>query len=229
MDGMTSGLYFASTWIVPLVIAITLHEAAHGYVALRLGDDTALRAGRISLNPLRHVDLVGTLIIPGLLLFARAPFLFGYAKPVPVDFSRLRAPRRDMVWVAGAGPATNIALAAASSLLLHVVGLFPAPAAEWLARNLVNSMWINVLLAVFNLIPLPPLDGGRIAVGLLPDGIARPLSRLEPFGLVILIGALFLLPYLGRSLGMDINIFHWLIGVPSRFLMELIATLTGHG
>jgi Zn-dependent protease len=227
--GMKFDFYLASTWIVPLILAITLHEAAHGHAALRFGDDMALRARRVSLNPLRHIDLWGTIIIPGLLLFAQAPFLFGYAKPVPVDFGRLNNPRRDMVWVAGAGPATNIILAMVSALLLHGVGLFPAAAAEWVGRNLINSMWINVLLAVFNLIPLPPLDGGRIAVGLLPDAIAAPLSRLEPFGLFILIGAIFLLPYLGGQLGLDINIFHWLVGVPSRFLLELIATLTGHG
>lgn len=227
--GMKFDPYLASTWIVPLILAITLHEAAHGYAALRFGDDTALRARRVSLNPFRHVDLWGTIIIPGLLLFGGAPFLFGYAKPVPVDFRRLNKPRRDMVWVAGAGPATNIILAVVSGLLLHGVGLFPAVAGEWVARNLANSMWINVLLAIFNLIPLPPLDGGRIAVGLLPDAIAAPLSRLEPFGLFILIGAIFLLPYLGGQLGLDINIFHWLVGVPSRFLLELIATLTGHG
>lgn len=221
--------YVISTWVIPAILAITLHEAAHGYAALRFGDDTALQAGRISLNPIRHIDLWGTIIIPGLLIFAKAPFLFGYAKPVPVNFWRLNNPRRDMVWVAGAGPATNIVLAIASGLLLHAAILFPADAAQWIARNFANSMWINVLLAVFNLIPLPPLDGGRVAIGLLPDAIAVPLSKLEPYGLFILIGAIFLLPYLGRELGMDINIFHWLIGTPSRFLLELIATLTGHG
>ncbi len=225
---MKFDFYFASTWILPLILAITLHEAAHGYVALRFGDDTALRAGRVSLNPLKHVDLWGTIIIPGLLLFARAPFLFGYAKPVPVEFWRLGNPRRDMVWVAGAGPAANIVLAFLSGLLLHGAGLFPNETALWLMHNLLNSMWINVLLAIFNLIPLPPLDGGRIAVGLLPDVIAVPLSKLERFGLFILVGAIFLLPYLGSKLGLNINIFSWLVGTPARFLFELIATVTGH-
>jgi Zn-dependent protease len=229
MGDFGAGIYIASVWILPLVFAITLHEAAHGYVALRFGDDTALRAGRVTLNPLKHVDLWGTIIIPGLLIFARAPFLFGYAKPVPVDFGRLGNPRRDMIWVAGAGPAMNLVLAVISALLLHGAGLFPVEAANWVARNLANSLRINVLLAVFNLLPLPPLDGGRIAVGLLPDSLARPLSRVEPFGIFILIGAIFLLPYLGGMLGVDINIFHWLVGTPYRFLMELIATLTGHG
>ncbi len=229
MGDFGSGIYIASVWILPLVLAITLHEAAHGYVALRFGDDTALMAGRVTLNPLKHVDLWGTIIIPGLLIFARAPFLFGYAKPVPVDFGRLGNPRRDMIWVAGAGPAMNLFLAVISALLIHGVGLLPAPALGWVADNLINSLRINVLLAVFNLLPLPPLDGGRIAVGLLPDSLARPLSRVEPFGFFILIGALFLLPYLGGMLGVELNIFRWLVGVPSHFLLELIATLTGHG
>ncbi len=229
MGDIGSGIYIASVWILPLVFAITLHEAAHGYVALRFGDDTALMAGRVSLNPLKHVDLWGTIIIPGLLIFARAPFLFGYAKPVPVDFGRLGNPRRDMIWVAGAGPAMNLFLAVISALLIHGVGVLPAPALGWVADNLINSLRINVLLAVFNLLPLPPLDGGRIAVGLLPDSLARPLSRVEPFGIFILIGALFLLPYLGGALGVELNIFRWLVGVPSHFLLELIATLTGHG
>ncbi len=229
MGDFGSGIYIASVWILPLVLAITLHEAAHGYVALRFGDDTALMAGRVTLNPLKHVDLWGTIIIPGLLIFARAPFLFGYAKPVPVDFGRLGNPRRDMIWVAGAGPAMNLFLAVISALLIHGVGVLPAPALGWVADNLINSLRINVLLAVFNLLPLPPLDGGRIAVGLLPDSLARPLSRVEPFGFFILIGALFLLPYLGGMLGVELNIFRWLVGVPSHFLLELIATLTGHG
>ncbi|MEE8284921.1 MAG: site-2 protease family protein [Alphaproteobacteria bacterium] len=229
MGDFGSGIYIASVWILPLVFAITLHEAAHGYVALRFGDDTALMAGRVSLNPLKHVDLWGTIIIPGLLIFARAPLLFGYAKPVPVDFGRLGNPRRDMIWVAGAGPAMNLFLAVISALLIHGVGVLPAPALGWVADNLINSLRINVLLAVFNLLPLPPLDGGRIAVGLLPDSLARPLSRVEPFGIFILIGALFLLPYLGGKLGVELNIFRWLVGVPSHFLLELIATLTGHG
>lgn len=226
---MSSGLYIASTWVLPILFAITLHEAAHGFAALRFGDDTALRAGRVTLNPLRHVDLFGTIIIPALLLFARAPFLFGYAKPVPVDFYRLNDPRRDMVWVAAAGPGINIGLALVSALLLHLAYLLPAPSAQWIADNLGNSVQINVLLAVFNMLPLPPLDGGRVAVGLLPDSLAAPLARLEPYGLFILIGAIFLLPYVGSQLGININIFRWLIGVPHAFLVDLIATVTGHG
>lgn len=226
---MTSDLYLTSTWVIPLLLAITMHEAAHGYAALRFGDDTALRAGRISVNPLRHVDLFGTIIIPGLLLLARAPFLFGYAKPVPVDFYRLNNPRRDMVWVAAAGPGANIAIAIAAALALHIAVWLPGASGLWITDNINNLFQFNVLLAVFNMLPLPPLDGGRVAVGLLPDRFARPLARIEPYGLFILIGAIFLLPFIGRQLGVNINIFHWLVGVPFRFLVDLIATLTGHG
>lgn len=228
MSDLWAILHTASVWVIPVVLAITLHEAAHGYVALRFGDDTALRAGRVTLNPLKHIDRFGTIIIPALLLLVRSPFVFGYAKPVPVNFSRLRNPRRDMVWVAAAGPATNIALATASALLLHVSVLLPQPAAGWVDANLQRSVLINVVLAVFNMLPLPPLDGGRVAVGLLPDRLAYPLARLERWGFFIIIGALFILPLLGGRLGVNLNIFSWLIGGPVNFLIELIAALTGH-
>lgn len=219
-------VYTASTWIAPVLIAITLHEAAHGYVAWRLGDDTAKRLGRVTFNPLRHVDPYGTVIVPGLLL-AFSNFVFGWAKPVPVDFSRLERPRRDMVWVAAAGPAVNIALAMASAALMHLVPLLPVSVELWAFENLRNSMIVNLVLAVFNLLPLPPLDGGRIAVGLLPLPIARPLARMERFGLFVIIGVLFILPYAGREFGVDLNVFPWLIGEPVRFLMGVIAGLAG--
>ena len=219
-------VYTASTWIAPVLIAITLHEAAHGYVAWRLGDDTAKRLGRVTFNPLRHVDPYGTIVIPALLL-SFSNFVFGWAKPVPVDFSRLERPRRDMVWVAAAGPAVNIALAAASAALMHLVPLLPVTVELWVFENLRNSIVINLVLAVFNLLPLPPLDGGRIAVGLLPLPLARPLARMERFGLFVIIGVLFVLPYAGQEFGVDLNVFPWLIGEPVRFLMGVIAGLAG--
>lgn len=228
MDEVARIAVIASVWVIPVVLAITLHEAAHGFAALRFGDTTAQMAGRVSLNPLRHVDPFGTLLLPALLLLVKAPFLFGYAKPVPVDFSRLHRPRRDMVWVAAAGPATNLVLAIVSALLLHAVAFAPGWAARWLGENLNNSILINVVLAVFNMIPLPPLDGGRVAVGLLPDAIAYPLARLERYGLAILVAALFLLPFIGSRVGLDLDIFRWVVGVPAGALIELIATLTGH-
>src|SRR5437879_1843036 len=161
-------LYDLSVWVLPLIIAITFHEAAHGFVAHALGDNTAWQLGRVSFNPLRHIDPFGTLILPGLLLLSHSPFLFGYAKPVPVNFGKLNHPRLDMVWVALAGPATNIVLALAAAFAFHAMPLVPAGYAKWVADNLKNSLVINAVLAVFNMLPIPPLDGGRVAVGLLP-------------------------------------------------------------
>lgn len=226
MGGATA-IYSATIWIIPIILAITLHEAAHGYAALRFGDDTALRAGRVSLNPLRHVDPLGTILIPGLLLLSGAPFLFGYAKPVPVNFWRLNHPKRDMVWVAVAGPGMNIALAAISGALLHGVPFLPPFLSTWATDNLVNSIQINAVLAVFNMLPLPPLDGGRVAVGLLPRPLALPLARIERWGLGIVIGLLFILPWIGDKLGLDLNLVPWLLGRPVMYLIRLIATLTG--
>src|SRR3974390_1182762 len=142
-------IFIVSIWLLPILIAITFHEAAHGYVARFLGDETASRLGRVSLNPARHIDPFGTILLPAFLLLVRSPFLFGYAKPVPVNFAALRNPKRDMVWVALAGPAMNIALAVLAALLFHIVPYTPTIAAAWLAQNLANAIIINVVLAVF--------------------------------------------------------------------------------
>lgn len=216
-----------SVWLLPALIAITFHEASHGFVALRFGDDTALRAGRVSFNPFKHVDPFGTILLPGILLLTHSPFLFGYAKPVPVNFGRLRNPRQDMVWVAAAGPGINLALAFASALLVYVVPLLPEAATRWAIENLSNSIQINVVLAVFNMLPIPPLDGGRVAVGLLPNALAYPLARLERWGMFIILGGLFILPLIGGQLGVDLNIFSWLVGVPVDYLIGLILKVTG--
>ena len=221
-------IYAISTWAIPLIIAITLHEAAHAYVARLLGDDTASRLGRVSFNPLKHIDPFGTILLPGLLLLTRSPFLFGYAKPVPVNFRALRHPRRDMIWVAAAGPAMNLALATLAALGLHLIAFLPVEAEQWVAQNLQNALAMNVLLAIFNLIPLPPLDGGRIAVGVLPDALARPLARLERYGMVILIGVLFVLPMLGRQFGVDLNVVTRLVTRSTFAVVQMILRLTGN-
>jgi Zn-dependent protease len=218
----------ASTWVIPVIIAITFHEAAHGFVARLLGDDTAWRLGRVSFNPLKHIDPFGTILLPALLLLLRSPFLFGYAKPVPVSFKALRHPRRDMVWVALAGPGINLALATAAALAFHLVAYVPDPYSLWVALNLRNALVINVVLAVFNMLPLPPLDGGRVAVGLLPDFLAVPLARLEPVGILILITVLFLVPLLGAQLGVDLGIVSRVVTVVTGAIIDAIVGLTGN-
>ena len=182
-------------WAVPVVFAITLHEAAHGYVARMFGDRTAELQGRITLNPLKHIDPVGTILVPGALLLAARylggpPFIFGWAKPVPVKFGNLRNPKRDMLWVAVAGPLANLAMAILWALLLKAA--LPTGAAEtspWLEMAKIGIS-INLLLMALNLLPVPPLDGGRIAVSLLPMSAARAFARIEPYGLFIILGLL---------------------------------------
>lgn len=227
MGGVASMLYQASTWVLPVVFAVTFHEAAHGFVARLFGDDTAWRAGRVTFNPLNHIDRFGTIVLPALLILMRSPFLFGYAKPVPVNFGRLNHPRRDMVWVALAGPGTNVLLAIVSSLLFYGVDLMPPSPAEWLTANLVHSIQINAVLCVFNMLPLPPLDGGRVAVGLLPDALAFPLARIERYGMLILLLFLFVFPYVGEQTGHNLNILGWLIGAPAEALIRVVLVITG--
>jgi Zn-dependent protease len=213
---------------LPLIVAITFHEAAHGFVAHRLGDNTAWQLGRVSFNPLRHIDPFGTLIMPAMLLLAHSPFLFGYAKPVPVNFRALRNPRTDMVLVALAGPATNIALALVAAAAFHGVGLLPDNAAQWLADNLKNALVINVILAIFNMMPIPPLDGGRVAVGLLPKALALPLARLEPVGMLILIGLLILLPMAGSQFGLNLDVISAILRTATGYVIRAILFVTGN-
>ena len=225
---MNITLYSLSVWVLPLVIAITFHEAAHAFVAHRLGDKTAWELGRVSFNPIRHIDPFGTLVLPAMLLLSHSPFLFGYAKPVPVNFRALNNPRLDMVFVALAGPATNILLALVAALALHALPLAPANAAQWIFDNLKNALIINVVLAVFNMMPIPPLDGGRVAVGLLPRPLSAPLARLEPFGMLILIGILILLPLAGSQFGLNLNIISVLLRSATDFIIRLLLVITAN-
>ena len=215
---------------IPVIVAITFHEAAHGFVAWRLGDNTAHAMGRVTFNPLRHVDFFGTILLPAILLLARAPFLFGWAKPVPIDASKLRHPRRDMVLVAAAGPGSNLVLALVSGVLL---ALYTSQygsqdgQGDFAEKALSISVYINAILAVFNMLPLPPLDGGRVAVGLLPDKMAYALAGLERWGLFLVIGVLFLLPLVTAQLGHEINLFTWAILPIVDWIVDLVVALTG--
>jgi Zn-dependent protease len=220
--------YDLSVWVLPVLLAITFHEAAHGYVAHRLGDNTAWQLGRVSFNPLRHIDPFGTLILPAMLLFAHSPFLFGYAKPVPVNYRNLNNPRLDMVWVALAGPVTNILLALVAGLGFHALPWAPASSAQWIADNLKNALLINAVLAVFNMMPIPPLDGGRVAVGLLPRPLALPLARLEPFGMLILIALLILLPLAGSQFGLNLDVISAILRTLTGYVIQAVLLLTGN-
>ena len=221
-------LYEISIWAIPAVIAITFHEASHGYVAHVLGDDTAWRLGGVSFNPLVHIDPFGTVVLPVMLLLLHAPFLFGYAKPVPVNFRALRYPRMGTILVAAAGPGINLLLAAIAALAFHIVGYVPAPGAQWMAANLRNALILNVILAIFNLLPVPPLDGGRILVAVLPGTLANSLSRFEPYGLLILIGLLFVIPLLGAQLGINLDPLSRLIVTSTNAVIGVILRLTGN-
>lgn len=218
---MTNPFYVAATVIVPMVFAIVLHEIAHGWAARLLGDPTAYERGRLSLNPLRHVDPMGTLILPGMLKLLGLP-VFGWAKPVPVSYARLRNPKRDMAFVAAAGPLTNFVLAALSAvafgLLLRQLDpqAAPGPATMFVVDNLKNFIAINVFLGTFNLLPLPPFDGSRIVRGLAPAAGVRLLDRIEPIGIPLFMAVFIVLPWLFPGL----HIVDRVIGPPMEWMLS---------
>jgi Zn-dependent protease len=230
--------------VIPAILAITLHEAAHGYAALALGDDTARRAGRLSLNPLRHVDRFGTILLPGILLivqlvaFHRVLFLFGWAKPVPVSAWKFRDPRRGMAAVAVAGPAMNFFLAWIAALLMPAPTGPVAGGIDYLDASIAQHpvvgvflfyfMLTNLVLGLFNLLPIPPLDGGRIAVGLLPLELARRWARLERAGIVLVILVVFLLPALLRQFGIQFDPFNEALETVVPWAINLLLRLAGH-
>ena len=223
-----SVLYKISIWVLPILLGVTLHEAAHGWVAWKLGDNTAFNQGRVTFNPIKHIDVFGTLVLPTILLLASGGKMsFGYAKPVPVNFWALAKPRRDMVLVALAGPGSNLILAILAAGSLRLVDSAPYFMQSWLAESLMMLLLFNLILCIFNMIPIPPLDGGRVAVGILPPAIAMQLERLERAGFGIILFGLFLLPWLGDQVGLDLNIFMWVVAIPAAELAKFLIDITG--
>lgn len=206
-------------WGVPVVFAITLHEAAHGYVAKLFGDRTAELLGRVTLNPIKHVDPIGTILVPGILLLTAklaggVPFIFGWAKPVPVDYANLRHPKRDMIWVAAAGPGSNFLQALLWALVFVAVASGGAATSEGLEKMARIGVSVNLVLMALNILPIPPLDGGRVLAGLLPHRAASVLARIEPYGLFVILGLLFA--------GLLDNLMRPLIGGAERLIAALV-------
>ena len=220
-------LYTASTWVLPVLIAITFHEAAHAYAAWKLGDDTAYRQGRVTFNPLKHVDPFGTILVPALLLLTASPFLFGWARPVPVAFHRLSHPRRDMALVAIAGPLTNVALAVVSALLFHILSSLPASTAAWLGKTLYQSILLNLLLAIFNMLPIPPLDGSRIALSVMPGALARPYAKLRQVRTADRARPSVRAAADRARARSEPNLFRWLVGTPLARILPTFEWIAG--
>jgi Zn-dependent protease len=215
-------IYPGSTWVIPILIAITFHEAAHAYAAWRLGDDTALREGRVTFNPRSERSSFqpfsssrGLLSCSG----GRSRYRSNF-----IDSQGLAGTWRSSL---SAGPLTNVILAFASAILLHVVSFTPASAAPWLTQTLYQSILLNLILGIFNMLPIPPLDGSRILVGIMPGALARPYAKLERFGFMILLGLVFLVPMAARQLGLELNLFRWLVGLPVAYLTRMVLWLTG--
>ncbi|NKD76469.1 site-2 protease family protein [Haematospirillum sp. H1815] len=219
---MADILHAASVWVIPVLSAVVFHELAHGLMADALGDRTARLAGRLTLNPVKHIDPVGTVILPGLLLAFSSPFLFGWARPVPVNAGNFPRPRQGMALVALAGPAMNVALAFVSFMLLWLID-----DSGWWPSMLWNSCYFNIVLAVFNMIPLLPLDGGRVVAGILPEALAIRFMKMERIGFGVLIGLLIILPLIGQKIGVDLNFLSSLVTRVVRAVVEIFFMMAG--
>ena len=226
-DDFMSVVPVALVWIVPVFLAVTMHEAAHGWTAGEPGDYAARAIGRVRFNPLRHVHLVVMVALSGFLLTFSAPFLFGWAKPVLVNFTRLRDPKRAMVIVAATGPLIIFGLAYLLALCFHFMSLLPSEAAIWVNANLINLIKINVVLVVFTLLPVLLPDGGRAAVGFLLPALASLLAQFERFGFAIIIAIMFVLPFLIRQLGQKFDLFAWLVIGSVNYVTRKIAIAAG--
>ena len=243
MFSIDSIKYMLVDWTIPVLAAVILHELAHGYAAQRLGGDLALPGGHLTLNPRRHIDIFGTILLPALLIVVGLRLPFAYAKAIAIDLSRFAHSRRNLVVVLAAGPAANLLLAIAAALALHAVASLPGHIngladvhnyrpGGWeviLADNLTNLVRISLLLAVINILPLPPLDGGRVAVTLLPARFAAPLERLERFGLMIVVAVFFILPLFGNQLGLGIDPFDWIVTPIIEPIYNSLRFVSGHG
>ena len=214
-------IWMATTWVIPLLLCVILHEVAHGWVALKLGDRTALVMGRLTLNPKDHIDPVGSVLVPGLLLLLNSHILFGWAKPVPIDYRNLKHPKKDMGLIALAGPVANVLLAFAFGISAAILGriLPETTIGIWIMHNLINGIGLSVALALFNLLPVLPLDGGRLLVSLLPLKQSIAFQKTEHYGMFILIGLLFVLPAIG------LNVVGWFMRALSPLILGPIQAM----